>query len=119
MNKIEQLINEYASITGRPVATISVSEYLEIKRYSEAATSVNIVPSDVPVASRPAASRAEAVQEPSVPETHSKPAKEASVTDIKTHSASEEKQERAVKLEPVEKKPKKSSAFAMMRSISG
>ncbi len=119
MNKIEQLINEYASITGRPVATISVSEYLEIKRYSETAVYANTVVEDVVTESCTAIHEPENVHEPSKPVTHPKPVREASVTEIRPHPVSEEKQERAVKLEPVEKKPKKSSAFDMMRSISG
>lgn len=35
MSNIDELITEYAAVTGRPVATISVSEYIELKRYSE------------------------------------------------------------------------------------
>ena len=35
MSDIKKLINEYASLTGRPVATISISEYIELKKYSE------------------------------------------------------------------------------------
>ena len=35
ISNIEELITEYATITGRPVATLSVSEFLELKQYVE------------------------------------------------------------------------------------
>ncbi len=33
MQDIEVLINEYCEVTGRPAAIISVSEYLELKKF--------------------------------------------------------------------------------------
>lgn len=35
ISNIKELITEYAAITGRPVATLSVSEFLELKQYVE------------------------------------------------------------------------------------
>ncbi len=35
MSDIKELIEEYSSLTGRPAATSSISEYIELKRYSE------------------------------------------------------------------------------------
>ena len=32
---IEKIINEYLNITGRPAATLSVAEFLEIKKYAQ------------------------------------------------------------------------------------
>ncbi|MCR5670690.1 MAG: hypothetical protein K6G10_06760 [Butyrivibrio sp.] len=33
MNEIKELLDEYTSITGRPIATLSVEEYLSFKKF--------------------------------------------------------------------------------------
>lgn len=100
MGDIKQLITEYAAITGRPVATISVSEFLELKSYAEKG---NVTPISTqyaePVISKPA----------SVPEP------EPQVIPMPEPS-----KEKAVELDDEPKKTEKkpiSSAFMMMRSI--
>ncbi|MBP3783866.1 MAG: hypothetical protein J6I68_11525 [Butyrivibrio sp.] len=102
MNDIKQLLTEYSEVTGRPLATISISEYLEIKRYLDAG------------AHAPITTQLETKEIP----------QETKTVDIKPQikPASEPAEIKAVKKdtlsEHTDKKPI-SSAFMMMRSIGG
>ena len=100
MGDIRQLITEYAALTGRPVATISVSEFLELKSYAEKG-------SVTPISTQ--------FEEPVVP----KPIV-ASVPEPQVIPMPEPAKEKTVELDEAPKKNEKkpiSSAFMMMRSI--
>ena len=102
MTDIKELLTEYSSLTGRPLATITVSEYLEIKRFSETGMSAPII-TQLERAPAPQEEIAEKIKpqiEP-VSEPH----------EIKAVK-------KDVPREQSEKKPI-SSAFMMMRSIGG
>lgn len=102
MTDIKELLTEYSSLTGRPLATISVSEYLEIKRFTETGISAPIITQ---------------FESPKI-------LQKEIVEDAKPHiePVSEPHEIKAVKKdipkEQTEKKPI-SSAFMMMRSIGG
>ena len=110
MADITQLITEYSSVTGRPVATLSVAEFLEFKKYAEKTAALSI-PVDKPVEERVV--KKEVLKKDPVIATH------------ETKKVSEEASERAQKKEIEDKaKPKEapkpvSNAFLMMRSIGG
>lgn len=95
MSNVKQLITEYAELTGRPVATLSVAEYLEFKRYSggKIVASGGLEERIFEVAKKDDINIEETVTESSKPQS--------------------------VKPATKEKKEPVSSAFMMMRSISG
>ncbi len=102
MNDIKQLLTEYSEATGRPIATISVSEYLELKRYLDTALHA------------PNITQLEIKTEP----------QETKAIDAKPQNkpALEPAEIKAIKKDvPHEHTDKKtiSSAFMMMRSIGG
>lgn len=102
MYSLNELISEYALVTGRPVATISVSEYLEFKKYSEGRAGMpNATLAETPTAYLGSDPDNQGTNEASAYEM---PTVEAIVADEPKTQA--------------EKKPI-SSAFMMMRSISG
>ena len=100
MGDIKQLITEYAAITGRPVATISVSEFLELKSYAEKG---NVTPITTQFE--------ESVVSKSVVTSEPEPQVIPMPEPVK---------EKTVELDDAPKKSEKkpiSSAFMMMRSI--
>ncbi len=102
MTELKELLTEYASITGRPIATISVTEFLELKSYTEKSNAVPVVMQHTSSAiSEPATDKHIEPQVISMPEPVREKAVEPDNTPQKT-----------------EKKPI-SSAFMMMRSIGG
>lgn len=102
MADIKELLTEYSSLTGRPLATISVSEYLEIKRFSETGMSAPIIAQ--------------------LERTPAPQGKIAEKINPQIEPVSEPHEIKAVKKDtPKEQTEKKtiSSAFMMMRSIGG
>lgn len=98
MNSAKELLTEYTAITGRPLATISVSEFLEFKKYSEGMAVPISMQVEMSKYSQPVTTREPLTQ----------------VVPI-----SDKREEKIAKTDTSENKPKKSSAFAMMKSIGG
>lgn len=91
MGTIKELIDEYAEITGRPVASISVEEYIKLKKYIQEDTIIFPLNKDMSLKN----------DEKQFVLEESQNIENETGNKIRTHKA------------PV------SSAFMMMRSISG
>ena len=116
MADISQLITEYSAITGRPAATLSVTEFLEFKKYSEKHTAhVNMAFSN--------GAPLKEVQRGAAPSTEPVSYTKEEVEDTpRTNKVSEPdcRTESEEMIEEMEEKTKTvSNAFLMMRSISG
>ena len=98
--KIQELISEYSALTGRPVATLTIAEYIELKKYAtEAEVNISTIPNNYATTEKeekPTTSQISADEESSIVKIEEMP-----------------KSDNPKKKEPI------SSAFMMMRTISG
>ena len=119
MPDINALINEYMALTGRPMATLSVEEYLSIRKYADGMRIYNDVPktasneAKASYSMQQAQDKADTAREikPEVPAGNHE--KNPSQTKNKPDGKVLEPHEKELK----EKNAPASSAFMLMRSI--
>ncbi len=107
MSDIKALINEYAALTGRPVATLSVNEFLQFKEYADSTvTTVSLHSNYV---------KETVKQEQSTEQVDAN----AEIFDFPTNSEPEEIKEIRIEQEEVTRKEPIVSPLMLMRSIQG
>nr|WP_297765564.1 hypothetical protein [uncultured Butyrivibrio sp.] len=105
METVSTLINEYLSITGRPAATLSVSEFMTFKEYADKELST---PREKLISDVPNAEHKEEIKQ-------SKP-------DVKASLEKKEEVTKIIKLEKTDNQPEthtENNILSMLKSVPG